>query len=139
MSKILIIGQAPPIKGQTVPYDTTLLYEILSWVDIKKDEAQLLFEFDAVSNEFPGINKQGGHKPPSKKSMDKYWIESLGKKVMDSDKIWILGSVAAKYLEKKGLPRVTVLKTLHPSRRNHYHIHKIKNELIDLLTEFLNQ
>ena len=39
-NKILIIGQAPPAVKQTVPYDTTMLYEMFAWVDISKEQAK---------------------------------------------------------------------------------------------------
>lgn len=40
MKKILIIGQAPPLQKQDVPYDTTMLYEWLSEIGISKEKAQ---------------------------------------------------------------------------------------------------
>lgn len=51
-NKILIIGQAPPAVNQRVPYDTTLLYDIFEWVGIDKEQAQNMFDFDAVYNKF---------------------------------------------------------------------------------------
>lgn len=51
-TKIIIIGQAPPAVKQIVPYDTTLLYDMFSWVNISKEQAQELFEFEAMVDFF---------------------------------------------------------------------------------------
>lgn len=141
MAKILIIGQAPGIRAQTVPYDTTLLYTILEWVGIGKGQAQGLFEFEALSNEFPGLYKKGHHAKPSKESIQKHWIETLEAKVQGSEKVWLLGNFVSDYFKK--LPKtwscnLEILETYHPSRRNYSKIMAQKETIIKLLTHFLS-
>lgn len=46
--KILIIGQSLPAVAQTVPYDTTLLFDWLEEAGISKEQAINMFEFEAV-------------------------------------------------------------------------------------------
>lgn len=122
MPKILIIGQALPAVKQSLPYDTTMLYDWLKEIGITKEKAQQLFEFEAVFGwDFPGHNKQGGHKPPTKKQMQSYWDEVLQTKVELADKVWILGSVASNFIEsqpKTWSCNLKVIETIHPSRRN---------------------
>jgi uracil-DNA glycosylase len=135
-NKILIIGQAPPAVKQEVPYDTTLLYEMLSWVEVSKEQAQELFDFEAVSNTFPGINKQGGHKPPSLKDMERHWDDTLLAKVCNSEKIILLGKVAHKqyWIRAKYIPASPlVIELPHPSKRNYSRIMDAK----DIITKSL--
>lgn len=129
--KILIIGQAPPAKEQKVPYDSTLLYEMLSWVDITKERAQDIFEFEAVSREFRGHNKNGGHLTPLKPQMEKHWENVLKHKFMSADKIIILGNVAKKFIEKQTAKKTILLP--HPSRRNYSKIMARKDEITNIL------
>ena len=135
--KILIIGQAPAAVSQTYPYDTTMLYTWLEEVGINKEDAQNIFDFDAVSNVFPGFSI-GGHKPPTKEAMDKYFIESLGAKIYNTSKLIILGNVAKDYLtdrldwgniaaDKK------IIYLIHPSRRNLNLYNKNKDSIIQKL------
>lgn len=140
MNKILIIGQALPAVKQTSPYDTTLLYDMLSWVGIDKEQAQKMFEFDAVCNEFTG-HGQNGHLKPTQAQMNKHWDESLETKVQCADKVWLLGNVAKDYFNSKPKTwscNLKVLETIHPSKRNYDRIMKQKNELIYKLSHFLN-
>lgn len=140
MSKILIIGQAPTDQKQSVPYDTTLLYDILSWVGVSKEQAQSIFDFEAVSNTFPGKDAKG-HFKPSQEQMDKHWNETLETKIQLADKVWILGKVAADYIESKNRTwscNQQLIKTVHPSKRNYSLIMNNKEAITFLLTEFLN-
>lgn len=140
MNKILIIGQAPALRKQTVPYDTTLLYTMLEWVGISKEQAQALFEFEALSNEFPGLSKPGNHAKPSKEAVQKHWSETLETKVHGADKVWLLGSFVSDYFHK--LPKtwscsLEILETYHPSRRNYSKIMAKKEEIINQLKDFI--
>jgi uracil-DNA glycosylase len=139
--KILIIGQAPPLKTQSVPYDSTLLYTMLEWAGISKEKAQEMFEFEAITNEFPGLNKNNGHKAPSVRAMYHHWDSGLNKKVAAADKILILGEVARKFIFEKGRPLATLDKRAicldHPSRRNYSRIMKNKESITETLKQFL--
>lgn len=118
MSKILVIGQAPPAVTQKVPYDTTMFYDWLAEIGITKYEAQNLFEFEAVSNIFPG-HGDSGHLLPTPEIMMQHWNNTLGNKVLAHDKIWIMGNVAWNFLERRvELEGKEVLETMHPSKRN---------------------
>lgn len=139
--KILIIGQALPAKEQTQPYDSTLLYDWLAECGVSKDEAIQMFDFEAVYGyEFTGHNKQGGHKPPTQKQMRKYWIDVLQTKMECADKVWILGSVAKKFIDKQ--PRtwscnLEVLETIHPSRRNIFAFRNDKENILNSIKDFI--
>jgi uracil-DNA glycosylase len=135
MSKILIIGQAPTDQKQSVPYDTTLLYEMINWVGIDKEKAQTMFDFESVSNIFPGKNKKG-HFKPTTEQMDKHWEDTLETKMQLADKVWILGKVAANYIESKPKTwscNLEIIETPHPSKRNYSLIMNNKNEIINKL------
>jgi hypothetical protein len=139
--KILLIGQAPPAAKQRVPYDTTLLYEILSWVGISKEKAQEMFEFEAVSDKFPGFLEKG-HKTPSQEDMDKHWSSTLESKVQAADKVWLLGNVARDYFYSKPKTwscNLEILETLHPSKLNYSRIHAQKEQLITKIESFLSK
>lgn len=123
MNKILIIGQAPPAQEQKVPYDTTMLYDILAWVGITKEQAQEIFTFDAVYDKFPGFNAIGGHLKPSYAQFLGYLVRSLQDKIVRHQHIMILGRIAYDYLYetpvvKDLLARRNVVTLLHPSYRN---------------------
>lgn len=119
MNKILVIGQAPPAVKQTIPYDTTMLYDWLKEVNVNKETALEIFTFDAVYDKFPGFNSKGGHNIPSIEQMEDYWERELKSKVINHDKIWIVGNVAFEFLNSKPeLKGKTVIKTIHPSKRN---------------------
>lgn len=143
MNKILVIGQAPPAVKQEYPYDTTLLYEMLLWAGIGKIEAQELFEFDALTNEFPGHDKKGGHKKPSRQAIDRYFAETLCEKLMKREKIIALGALAIFEYTRQSSFFVTwpcyydkdipVLCLPHPSKRNYALIHKNKEKITELL------
>ncbi len=121
MTKILVIGQAPPAVKQRVPYDTTMFYDWLSAIGISQDEAQNLFEFEAVYNKFPGYDSKGGHNPPTPAQMDEHWKNTLEAKVQAAEKVWLLGKVAANYFNSRPKTwscNLEVLETMHPSLRN---------------------
>ncbi len=140
MSKVLVIGQAPPAVTQTVPYDTTMFYDMLSWVGISKQQAQDIFEFEAVCNTFPGFDNNG-HKKPSKEQMDKHWDDTLQVKVIMAKKIILLGNVAAEYFDLKTFDwnyNLAPLKLIHPSKRNYSKIIESKKSITEKLKNFLN-
>ncbi len=147
MKKILIIGQAPPAQSQAVPYDSTLLYDILSWVGITIDQAQMLFDFDALSDVFPGFDDKGGHKKPSKDDMDRHYAATLEKKIVDADKIILLGMEAKKLFPQIGTHGIyadnghhgkkSLLFLPHPSKRNYSLIMNRKSLFTVLLKDFL--
>lgn len=140
--KILIIGQALPAVKQEVPYDTTLLYEWLEECGVSKEQAIEMFDFEAVYGyEFTGHNNQGGHKPPTQKQMKQYWNEVLQTKMECSDAVWILGSVAKKFIDKQ--PRtwscnLDVLETIHPSKRNLFAFRNDKENILSSIKKFIN-
>lgn len=129
-----------PLKEQTYPYDTTMLYDWLTLVGINKDQAQKLFEFEAVYNGFPGLNKSGGHKTPTKKQMLEHWENVLQTKVECADKIWLLGSVSKNFIEsvpKTWSCNMEFLETIHPSRRNIGYFLKNKEQIIESISNFI--
>lgn len=142
MGKILIIGQALPAVKQHVPYDTTMLYDMLGWVGINITKAQELFEFDAVYDKFPGFDEKGGHLKPSLEQFEDYWERSLKSKFLEAKKVLVLGKVAESYLFLKCQPngdlwnKICVLP--HPSRRNHKLIMERKQSIIEDLNYFLS-
>lgn len=138
--KILIIGQAPPAVQQEYPYDTTLLYEIFSWLNIDKKLAQELFEFEAMVDVFPGHSqKRNGHEIPQWFDMEVHYTHTLESKIEKADKILVLGNVAQKALIAFGImdKGKQVLFMIHPSRRNSYRINFTKEEIITNLRAFL--
>lgn len=140
MNKILIIGQAPPAVKQTVPYDTTLLYEIFSWVGIGKGEAQEMFEFEAVSNKFPG-HGVNGHLKPSTEEINYHFKNVLRQKILDAEKIIVLGNIAKTALLERGIISFKNYDNLiylpHPSRRNYSLIMNQKKDIIKRLEKIL--
>lgn len=138
--RILIVGQAPAANKQTVPYDTTMLYDILRWAGISKEKAQNLFEFEALTDKFPGFNNQGGHKKPSSTDMELYWESTLKAKVLSHHKIIVLGRVAEDFLNQhapKQMMRAETIFLLHPSRRNQGKILAHKKEITTLLKQLI--
>lgn len=128
MDKILIIAQAPPLKGQSKPMDSTLLGMWLNDAGFSFDNLEDIFEFEAVYNEFPGKTASGSHKAPTRAQMDTYW-PTLREKVLKAKKIWLMGKTAHDYVftEKNRVIGVgrQVISTLHPSRRN---LHKYRQD-----------
>lgn len=140
MSKILVIGQAPPAVRQKLPYDTTMFYDWLAAIGIDKNQAQNLFEFDAVYGKFPGRTEDGSHAVPSKEQMDEYWDANLGQKMLDHTKIWIVGNVARDYLVKyreKSLLSKDLMFTMHPSKRNMDAFRKVRAVMLDRIKRFI--
>jgi uracil-DNA glycosylase len=142
MNKTLIIGQAPPAVKQGVPYDTTMLYDWLNEIGVSKDEAQELFEFDAVYDKFPGFDSVGGHKKPSREQMDEYWDRALEMKVILADKVILLGNVAKEYFYSKPKSyscNLEVFEMIHPSKRNSYLYNKDKDKVLNVLRRATNK
>ena len=138
MSKILVIGQAPPIQAQTVPYDTTLFYTMLEWVGVTKGSAQELFKFAALLDEFPGKTKFGGHKAPTKKQALPR-VQNIIIPLADKhDKIILFGLPVQKTFFKIDTLQIEIRGKYyclpHPSKRN-WNI--IMNNR-DLITDILN-
>lgn len=141
MNKILIIGQAPAAVTQGVPYDTTMLYDWLEAVDISKETAQVMFEFEAVYDKFPGFDPQGGHLKPSITQMEQYWKDTLELKVQLVDKVWVLGNVAKEFIDSKPKTwscNTDWLYTIHPSTRNYALYQKNKVAFLAKLKKFLS-
>lgn len=142
MKKILIIGQAPPSPTtyQEVPYSTTLLYDMLGWVGITKERAQDMFEFEAMTDKFPGYGASG-HKPPSKAEALYHYSHVLIHKIANADKIILLGSVAKNFFEEADLFHTNRrwLCLIHPSRRNYDRIMKDKAGITKELDHFLQE
>lgn len=141
MNKILIIGQAPPAVEQTVPYDTTMLYDMFSWAGISKEQAQDIFEFEAISNIFPGFKPNGGHKTPSREDCDKQWEKTLETKLQLAEEIIVLGAVAKQYIESKPKTWSCSAKfvyIIHPSKRNYNKIMAQKESIVNNLKWILN-
>lgn len=141
MKKILIIGQAPAAVKQTVPYDTTMLFDWLKEVNISKQQAIELFDFEAIYNEFPGYDEKGGHLKPSVAQMEKHWNETLQTKIELADKVWILGNVAMNYIES--MPKTwscstNFLFTIHPSKRNLDRFKRNKINILKSISKFIN-
>lgn len=135
--KILIIGQAPPANPQEYPYSTTMLYDWLKEVGVTKEQAQDLFEFEAVGDKFPGFDSSG-HKKPSAQMMDEHWQNTLGAKVKQAEKIWVLGGVASNYLQDKIPLDKKVLQTIHPSTRNQAIFGQMRDKILNQIKNFLN-
>lgn len=138
--KILIVGQSLPAVKQKLPYDTTMLYEWLKELNITKEEAQSLFEFDAVYGYgFLGFNSDGSHKLPTQEDKDKYWSEVLKKKVQETDKIWIVGKVAEGFLLSKGAVfDKDFIITPHPSYRNRALYNRNKKSILNKIKGLIN-
>lgn len=140
MPKILLIGQAKPAIEQEYPYDTTMLYEWLEECGVSKEQAQDLFEFEAVYNKFPGYNEKGGHAKPTREQMDQHWNETLEDKVILTNKVILLGKVAQEYFYSKPKTwscNLDILELIHPSRLNHNLFQKNKHTIIPKLKEFI--
>lgn len=140
MSKILIIGQALPQVPQQYPYDTTMLYNWLSEIGIAKEQAQDMFEFEAVFNEFTGIDKNGGHLKPSREQMISHWDNTLETKVILADKVWVLGNVAKDFIDKRPKTwscNTEWLYTMHPSTRNYYQFSLNKEQILGKINSFI--
>lgn len=139
--KILIIGQAPPAVTQTVPYDTTLLYDMLSWVGITKEQAQEIFEFEAMSNLFPG-HGENGHLKPSNEIMRKHYDNVLEGKIQKSKRVLVLGKVAENALKDFGAfcsnEHENVVFMIHPSKRNYSSIMSNKESITIQLQALLS-
>lgn len=138
--KILIIGQAPPEKPQTVPYDSTMLYDWLQECGVSKEQAQYLFEFEAVYNKFPGRATTGGHLKPTREQMDEHWDKTLEDKVILADRVILLGNVARDYFWSKPKTwscNLQVLELIHPSTLNFNLYQKNKTSILNKLKEFI--
>lgn len=137
MDKILIIGQAPPAVKQGVPYDTTMLYEWFSELGISKEEAQNIFDFDAVYDKFPGFSNNGGHLKPNESQMEDYWQRELKQKTDNCKSIIVLGACARDFLKTKNIDK-QISFTIHPSRRNYSLYIKNKSDIIRTIKEHFN-
>lgn len=140
MNRILIIGQALPAVKQDVPYDTTMLYDWLKAIGITKEDAQDMFDFDAVYGSFTGFAGNGGHLKPTQEQMDKHWGDTLETKVQLADKVWVLGNVARDYIATKDKTwscSTLFHYTIHPSTRNADRYYKSKDAILNQLDKFL--
>ena len=114
---------------------------MFSWVGISKEQAQNIFDFDAISDKFPGFDAKGGHAKPSTIDCDKHWKKSLENKVQMADEIIVLGAVAKQYLESKPKTwgcNTKILYMIHPSKRNFSKIMEQKESIINNLKWILD-
>lgn len=140
MPKILLIGQAKPAVEQEYPYSTTMLYDWLQECGISKEQAQDMFEFEAVYNKFPGRDPNGDHLKPTREQMDQHWDSTLETKIQMAEKIILLGNVAKNYFWSK--PKtwacsLEVLELIHPSTLNFNLYQKNKTSILNNLKEFI--
>lgn len=137
MNKILIIGQAPPLKKQTIPYDSTMLYDWFLEIGITKEQVQDVFEFEALTYVFPGTNKNGGHKKPSWKMFNEHWTCSLKEKAENCKSIICLGNASKEYISKMNIEKpITYL--IHPSKRNISLFRKNKESILNALKKAIS-
>lgn len=142
MNKILVVGQAPPLAKQFIPYDTTMLYDWFSEIGISRAKAYEMFDFDAVCDTFPGLTKSGGHKPPTVKMMNEHWERRLRDIVLSYSKIILLGKSAQKYIGSKNIIKqrgISTLNLLHPSKRNYYAFSLDKDSILKSLKDFCHE
>ena len=143
MKKILIIGQAPPLQKQNIPYDTTMLYEWLSEIGIDQIPAQQIFDFEAMTDKLPKISSSGSHIPPSKEEMKDYFKRVLKRKIENSKKIILLGASPRNFFGKKDFFKrydkngYKVLSLIHPSTRNRSMYNTNKEKILSLLKEII--
>lgn len=143
MNKILVIGQAPPAVEQEVPYCTTMMYDWLGILGISKEDAQDIFEWEAVYDKFPGYGKEG-HLVPKKEQAREHWDKTLKAKFLAADKVWILGNVALDYLidfvsnEEWNRSSRKIISTIHPSFRNRTLFKKTATTMLKKIESFIN-
>lgn len=141
MKKILLIGQAPPAQKQEVPYDSTLLYEMLSWIGIDKNLAQRTFEFEAMTDKFPGYDDKGRHMSPNQEVMENYYKNVLSGKINEHGKVILLGNLSRDFFRKKRIsilhPNAKFISVIHPSKRNYASIMNSKHLIIQQLKHFI--
>lgn len=135
-TKILIIGQAPPAVSQSLPYDTTMLYDWFAEVNVSKERAQELFDFDAVYDKFPGFDSKGGHLKPNKEQMEDYWNRELKDKVENCRAILVLGNCAKEFIKEKNTGK-RIVYLIHPSKRNYSLYNKNKESIIENLLKLI--
>lgn len=135
-TKILIIGQAPPAITQSYPYDTTMLYDWFNELGINKEQAQNLFDFDAVYDKFPGFDKNGGHKKPTYEQFLDYWERSLKEKSENCKSIIVLGNVAKDCISSMKIDKPMIF-LIHPSKRNYSLYTKNKENILKQLKSVL--
>lgn len=136
INRILVIGQAPARKEQKVPYDTTMFYIMLEWCGITKEQAQDMFEFDALTDKFPGV-VNGNHNKPAQAVVDAYYELVLQNKINMHEKIILLGKQAQLYLVDKIPGDKKIVFLIHPSRRNYNKIMSEKENIILRLKSIL--
>lgn len=113
---------------------------MLEWVGISKDTAQKIFEFEALTDQFPGKTLHGSHKPPSAEMVLKYWESTLRWKVENSQSVILLGKIACIHfyeLTKNWYARPDSLELPHPSRRNYSRIMNNKEQITKDLKRFI--
>ena len=132
----LIIGQALPAVKQEYPYDTTMLYDWLNEVGISKEEAQNIFEFDAVYDKFPGFDSKRGHLKPTKDQMEEYYERGLKNKIENCKSILVLGNCAKEFLLTKEIDKPIEF-TIHPSKRNSHLYNKNKENVISKIKNII--
>jgi len=139
MKKILIIWQAPALKKQIFPYDTTMLYNWFEKIWLSKEEAVEFCDFEAMTNKKPKIWKNWWHLAPWKKEMTEYYNSVLKEKIKNSDKILLLWKCPIKFFwfEDFFIVEVKKWKTfftlIHPSKRNILLYRNNKYKILEML------
>jgi len=142
--KILIIWQAPALKKQVFPYDTTMLYDWLNEIWVSKEKAISICEFEAMTNKKPKISKSGWHLAPWKKEMTNYYELVLKEKIKKADIILLLWKCPIKFFwfeefflkENKAWKKFFTL--IHPSKRNILLYRNNKEKILWILEEIFN-
>lgn len=145
MKKILVIAQAPPSPTviQKYPMDTTMWPEWLKECNITLEQAQEMFEFEAMTDKFPGHGKSG-HKVPGIEEMQTYYTQVLLRKIREFDRVILLGNVPKDFFNTyhtvlNDKPKTAILCLIHPSRRNYDRYMQNKEQIINSLKEFINK
>jgi uracil-DNA glycosylase len=117
-----------------------MLYEWLEECGVSMEQAQDIFDFDAVYDKFPGYNVKGGHATPTYEQMLEYYNRSLREKITKYNKIIILGNVAKMFLlSTNSLLGKHILYLIHPSRLNFNLYQRNKETIISNLKQFIHE
>jgi uracil-DNA glycosylase len=137
MNKIVIIGQALPAKEQTLPYDSTMLYDWLAECGVCKQQAQEMFIFTSIGGELRGV-KNGSHLLPLKQQKDTQYTDVVLPLILENKKCILLGNVAQEYVLDRKLKGIQYLSLLHPSKRNYHRYTQNKIQILKELSDFIN-
>ncbi len=153
----LFIGQAPPEKNYEIPFAKTRLYHWLLNVGITQKEVLDIFDFEALSDVFPGKSDKG-HKAPTSAAIKKY-IPTIISKINRNDYKLIVpvGKLAIEYVLTKpanlkecigksynicvfGKSKNTLVIPLpHPSGLSTWSFDKSNKKLLDCALQMIKQ